>query len=184
MPLEPLQQVLTTLKKTQWQHEQEFGKLLAAWTQLVGSVVAAQAQPIQITPQKVLLVATSSSVWAQNLAFERRRLLHKLNDHVKIPFTDIRFSTRQWPLQSCKTRRSPSITPFALPQTFATPRLAPSPDPNIAFDRWSQTIRTKVQNHPTCPTCLCPTPLPELQRWSVCSLCAVRDIEQPKRPPD
>lgn len=182
MPLEPLQQVLTTLKKTQWQHEQEFGRLLDAWTQIVGAVVAAQAQPIQITPRKVLLVATSSPVWAQNLAFERRRLLHKLNAHVKIPFTDIRFSTRQWPLQARKPRQSPSITPFSSHQAFATPQLAPSPDPNIAFDRWSQTIQTKAKNYPTCPTCHCPTPLSEMKRWSVCSLCAVRETNHSGTP--
>ncbi|NJN38442.1 MAG: DUF721 domain-containing protein [Acaryochloridaceae cyanobacterium CSU_3_4] len=179
MPLEPLQQVLTDLKHRQWQQEQVFVQLLDAWSQIVGTVVAAQAQPIQITPSKVLLIATSSSTWAQNLAFERKRILNKLNALVPDPFTDIRFSTSQWPSPARLPRRPPaslsSITPASLQRSLGTPPPGSrSDDPTMAFDRWSQAIRSQSQAYPNCPVCHCPTPPAELQRWSVCSLCAVR----------
>lgn len=177
MSLEPLQQVLKDLKQTQWQKEQVFGQLLATWSQIVGAAVAAQAQPIQITPRKVLLVATSSSAWAQNLAFERRRILNKLNAQVEHPFTDIRFSTSQWPRQSLNARHRsavpPSITPTSLQRSFTVPKPEPT-DPSIAFDRWTQAVQTRAREYSACPACHCPTPLAELQRWSVCNLCAVR----------
>lgn len=178
MPLEPVRQVISTLKQTQWQHEQEFVQLLDAWSQIVGSAVAAQAQPIQITPRKVLIVATSSSAWAQNLAFERRRILHKLNAQLEHPFVDIRFCTSQWIQPVLKTRRRPSVPPSITPASLQRPSTIakpdPSPDPSTAFDRWTQAIQTQSQGCPACPICQCPTPAAELQRWSVCSLCAVR----------
>ncbi len=182
MSLEPVQQVLSTLKQTHWQHEQEFVQLLDTWAQIVGPVVAAQTQPIQITPRKALLVATASSAWAQNLAFERSRILNKLNTRLPYAFTDIRFLTSQWSRGSSKTRRRPSVPPSITPASLLPPlsvsQLEPSPDPNIAFERWSEAIHERSQEYPTCPSCQCPTPATELQRWSVCSLCAVRQPEQ------
>ncbi|KAI9132577.1 DUF721 domain-containing protein [Acaryochloris sp. CCMEE 5410] len=181
MSLHPVQQVLSTLKQTHWQHEQEFVQLLDTWTQIVGPVVAAQTQPIQITPRKILLVATASSAWAQNLAFERSRILHKLNIQLSYEFTDIRFSTSQWPRRSNNTHRRssvpPSITPASLLPALPVDRLEPSPDPNEAFERWTNAIHKRSHGYPTCPICQCPTPKTELQRWSVCSLCAVREPE-------
>lgn len=181
MSLEPVQQVLSVLKQTHWQHEQEFIQLLETWTQIVGPVVAAQTQPIQITSQKVLLVATTSSAWAQNLAFERSRILSKLNTQLPYAFTDIRFSTSQWSRRGHKTRRRssvpPSITPASLLPALPVSPLEPSPDPKVAFERWTEAIRERSQGCPTCPSCQCPTPATELQRWSVCSLCAVRQPE-------
>jgi predicted nucleic acid-binding Zn ribbon protein len=181
MPLEPLQQVLTDLKNRQWQQQQAFVHLLDAWSQIVGTVVAAQAQPIQITSGKVLLVATSSSAWAQNLAFERKHILNKLNTLVPDPFTDIRFSTSQWPSSTRLSRRPPvsqsssSSTPASSQRSRATPLpRSRSDDPTLAFNRWSEAVRSQFQAYPHCPVCHCSTPPAELQRWSVCSLCAVR----------
>ncbi|WP_299493770.1 DUF721 domain-containing protein [Acaryochloris sp. IP29b_bin.137] len=185
MSLEPVQQVLKSLKQTQWQQEQQFVRLLDTWSQIVGPAVAAQSQPIQITARKVLLVATSSSAWAQNLAFERNRILLKLNTQTQQALTDIRFTTSEWPRRSAKPRRlsvPPPITPVNLMPPHPLPQLKsgsnPS-DPTAAFDRWTEAIHQRFQGFPTCPRCQCPTPITELKRWTVCSLCAVRPIEQP-----
>lgn len=184
MPLQPVQKVLSSLKQTQWQHEQEFVRLLDTWSQIVGPAVAAQAQPIQITSRKILLVATSSSAWAQNLAFERSRILTKLNAQTEHALTDIRFTNSQWPRRSLNARRNvgvpSSITPASLLPSFPVTSLEPSPDPTTAFDRWTEAIHKRSQGYSACPACQCPTPATELQRWSVCSLCAVR--ENPELP--
>ncbi|WP_299416618.1 DUF721 domain-containing protein [Acaryochloris sp. IP29b_bin.148] len=177
MSLEPVQQVLSTLKQTHWQHEQAFMRLLDAWSQVVGPAVAAQAQPIQITAQNVLLVATSSAAWTQNLAFERTRILSKLNDRTEHALTDIRFSNSRWPRRSNTARRPavpPSITPASLLPTLSMSSGEISSDPNIAYERWMKALHQRSQGYPACPLCQCPTPSAELQRWSVCSLCAVR----------
>lgn len=188
MSLEPVQQVLKSLKKTQWQQEQAFMRLLDTWSQIVGPAVAAQAQPVQITARKVLLVSTSSAAWAQNLAFERNRILQKLNTQTNHKFTDIRFSTSEWPRRSSKAPRQPAvpptITPASLLSPLPLPQLAPSPDPAVAFERWTQAVHQRSKGFPACPACHCPTPITELKRWSVCSLCAVRQSEQPINDPN
>lgn len=177
MPLKPVQQVLKSLKQNQWQQEQAFVRLLQAWSQIVGPAVAAQAQPLQITPRKVLLVVVSSSAWAQNLAFERNRILQKLNSQLNPPLTDIRFTTHQWSQPSAQSRHHavpPAITPAHLVPPRPLQQMAPSTNPTEAFERWTKAVHQRSQGFPTCPQCQCPTPITELKRWSVCNLCAVR----------
>lgn len=175
MTLEPVNQVLGKFRKTQSRQQQEFRKLQQAWTEIVGPTVAAQTQPSQITSQQVLLVATSSAVWAQNLAFERQRILAKLNAFLDKPLTDIRFSTSQWRSQRPQTKRQQSWMPRSL---ASNPPQAERPQATQnhqeVFERWSERVKAQAQKNPLCPQCHCATPLAELQRWSVCALCAVR----------
>ncbi|HEY9847521.1 MAG TPA: DUF721 domain-containing protein, partial [Candidatus Caenarcaniphilales bacterium] len=97
MSFEPLNRVLGSLQRQAgWQAQQEFQHLLHCWPEVVGPVVHVQTRPVGITRQRVLRVATSSAVWAQNLAFERHRILEKLNTGLLQPLVDIRFSTSQW----------------------------------------------------------------------------------------
>jgi predicted nucleic acid-binding Zn ribbon protein len=174
MSLEPVSQVLGKFRKTQWQQQREFGKLQQAWADIVGPVVAAQAQPIQITSQQVLLVATSSAVWAQNLAFERQHILTKLNALLKIPLTDIRFSTSQWRSRRPNSKQARTWTPKSLSTAPSQVQLQASTDHQDIFKRWSDRVKAQAEHHPLCPQCHCATPPAELQRWSVCCLCAVR----------
>ena len=179
MSLESLHRVLQEVKQSQWQQQQEFDQLVQAWSEIVGPVVAAQTKPVRITSKKVLQVATSSSVWAQNLAFERHRILQKLNVGLEEPVVDIRFSTGLWPLPK---RRRGGPTPMAPPLTAGTggandraTAVSSSPEtPQEAFGRWSQAVRSQSQGRPLCPQCQCPSPVEELKRWSVCGLCASR----------
>lgn len=175
MALEPVDRVLGKLRKAQWRQQREFGKLKHAWAEVVGSAVAAQAQPTQVNAQRVLFVATSSAVWAQNLAFERQRLLVKLNALLDKPLTDIRFSTRQWRSRSTASQPSRPWTPQSLVERAETVgRLTAETDTQAVFSRWSERVKAQSQKYPLCPQCHCATPPAELQRWSVCCLCAVR----------
>lgn len=177
MALEPLPTLLKQLQTRQgWQAQQQFQHLLRSWPEIVGVTVAQQTRPLGISPQGVLRVATSSSVWAQNLSFSRHHILSKLNQWLTPPLRDIHFSAGYW---------QEDASPLALQQYSPTVQLPPRPpaeepqqkrDAHQAFQAWAKAVRLRAQSLPLCPHCGCPTPALELERWSVCSLCAVRAL--------
>ncbi|WP_088894321.1 DUF721 domain-containing protein [Leptolyngbya ohadii] len=161
-----------------WQGRRQFQQLLACWTEVVGMAVAAQTRPTEIQ-RKVLHVATSSPAWAQNLAFERHRILEKLNDRFALGLKDIRFSAAQWQT----TDRLFTTDSLSLWQSHpsrlsdATPfTSAAADDPQSAFRNWARQMRSRSQHLPLCPVCHCPTPEGELSRWSACALCAAKQF--------
>lgn len=102
MGLQSLPQLLNSISNQEsWQGRRQFQRLVACWPEIVGQAVAAQTRPTGIQRQ-VLQVATSSSAWAQNLAFERHTILAKLSARLggDLELNDIRFSTAQWPSQT------------------------------------------------------------------------------------
>lgn len=166
-------------KQDSWLARQQLQRLLAVWAEVVGSAVAAQTRPLFIQRQ-VLQVATSNSAWAQNLAFERRRILEKLNGWLPLDLTDIRFSTAQWrssgnlliDASASLWQQHPSrVQPVS---TDRSPLVAQAPTPEGAFRGWSADIKQRSQHLPLCPACHCPTPAGELERWAVCALCIVK----------
>ena len=70
---------------------------------------------------------------------------------------------------------------LALKQTTAPTTSAPAPEaaptatPVQTFHDWAAKIQMRSQRLPKCPRCHSPTPIGELQRWSVCSLCVSQD---------
>jgi predicted nucleic acid-binding Zn ribbon protein len=174
MALEGVKGVLIQLKRTQWKSQQTFEQLRNQWPEIVGELVAAQTRPVRINPQRVLQVAASSPVWAQNLAFERMQILAKVNTVLDKPVTDIHFSAALW---HRSFKEAPKPQSFPSPWGDA-PAVIPAPilpkDSQDAFSRWADVVQQQGQSRPRCPVCECPTPLQELQRWTVCSLCATR----------
>lgn len=163
-----------------WQTRRQFNQVVAYWFEAVGPVVAAHTRPISIQRQ-VLNVATSSAAWAQNLAFERRRILDKLNAQVPVKLTDIRFSTAQWHNHGPSSPSTePSLAvwrdhPSRLPDNASQdPLPEPSLHPQETFQRWAAEVKRRSQHLPLCPHCQCPTPTGELERWSMCALCAAK----------
>ena len=183
MSFDSLNHVLGSLENQErWQGRRQFQQLLACWTEVVGAIVAAQTRPLSMQ-RKVLQVATSSSAWAQNLAFERHLILAKLNDRLSLGLTDIRFSTAQW--QSVSLNSTASSETLALWKSHPSRlEVAPPPsaavpinDPQTAFRNWARIVRGQSQHLPLCPVCHCPTPEGELIRWAVCSLCAAKEMK-------
>jgi predicted nucleic acid-binding Zn ribbon protein len=182
MALQSLHQALGFLEHHEgWQARQRFQHLLAHWNDVVGPVVAAQTRPTGIQ-RSVLRVATSSAAWAQNLTFERQRILNKLNPRLAEPLVNIRFSTAQWdeyrndaaslPEAQQLWQQHPSRLTSSHPSESAR---SPQPtDLQVAFQHWANTIQARSQALPLCPQCQCPTPPGELNRWSSCSLCAAK----------
>jgi predicted nucleic acid-binding Zn ribbon protein len=184
MALEGLNAVLLQLKKTQWRDQQSFETFVKLWPGIVGAAVAAQTRPIKQNSQGVLHVAVSSGAWAQNLAFERVRILKKVNTAWNGSVKDIYFSTRDW-------HRSPSprrlqaieVTLVSAELTSRTLGLRSQPkDAREAFSRWSSAVRNQTQGNDRCPLCQCPTPLEELKRWNHCALCLSRSASETRSP--
>jgi predicted nucleic acid-binding Zn ribbon protein len=195
MALTTLNQLVTDLEsQASWQGQQQFKKLLMHWSEIVGTAVCQHTRPLDIQ-RNVLHVATSSAVWAQNLAFERPRIVQKLNDRLSLSLKDIRFSTAHWhadrdrlptlseeiatlwqnhPSQvapASEIQRSPS----SQRQMLDLPK-DPKKDSQAAFLNWARQVRSLAHTLPLCPSCRCPAPTGELERWSVCSLCAAQQF--------
>ncbi|HAX87688.1 MAG TPA: DUF721 domain-containing protein, partial [Cyanobacteria bacterium UBA11370] len=78
-----------------FQQQQQLQQVLNCWAEVVGEQVAQHTRPYGISKDS-LDVATSSSVWVQDLKFRRYLILKQLNAHLSSPLADIRFSTSQW----------------------------------------------------------------------------------------
>lgn len=184
MAFHSLNHVLGSLESQyKQQHQQQLQQVMGHWQTVVGAVVAAQTRPTSVQ-RGVLKVATSSAAWAQNLVFERQRILEKLNQVVPGSLTDIRFSTAQWaeiPLATFPGEQEQrdlwKLHPSRLPgKEIGQVNSAPLPPdtPLLAFRNWAMVVRSRTQHLPHCPQCHSPTPIGELERWQVCSLCVAK----------
>jgi predicted nucleic acid-binding Zn ribbon protein len=179
MTFNSLDRILETIEQQSgWEMQQHYRRLLESWTKIVSPVIAQNTRPLYITRQ-VLWVATSSSVWAQTLSFQRHTLLKQLNTELSQTLLEIRFSSASWHSQSSTLLNSnqPTLTsehPSVIPSTSESESeksLHEASTPQTAFQRWTNTIQLRAQNLPLCPQCQCPTPPGELKRWSICACC-------------
>ncbi|HEY9837321.1 MAG TPA: DciA family protein [Vampirovibrionales bacterium] len=166
--------------QTLGQQQREYQQLLEAWAIAVGPKINQYTRPLTVE-RGVLRVATSSAAWAQNLMFERRRILQRLNVGRSEVIADIRFSPKDWVKSDMKC---PDLADQEILWQDHPSRLAElSADAGIpkgsevknaqgAFDRWAAGVQARSLGLPLCPHCGCPTPPGELARWEVCALCA------------
>ena len=169
-----------------WQKSPEFQRILGQWPTIVGGSLALHTRPHRLDRQ-VLKVATSSVVWAQNLQFERHRLLIKIQEQLQIHLKDIQFSTAFWHLPAPVAQNFAShqeqeiwqahpsrVEPRVLPDRAAAQPLSnAASDRSVKeqFQRWAKACQARDQGLPRCPRCQSPTPAGELQRWHLCSFC-------------
>ena len=161
-------------------HQQPFPRLLKGLAQVVGTAIASHTQPLSIQ-RDVLRVATSSAAWAQNLTFERQRLLVKLNEKLPDPLVDIHFSTAGWKRPQAKANQQKMLLPSEHPSylgdgTSVKREVLPTKNANAAFENWKTAMQKRSHNLPVCPQCQSPTPPGEIQRWGVCSICATKQF--------
>jgi len=93
MPEKIKKVLFETLEKLELKNKVEDGLVLEHWDEIVGPSISKNAQPQSIRG-RVLFVATSSAVWAQELNFIKKELLEKLNDNFKRKIKDVRFQPR------------------------------------------------------------------------------------------
>ena len=175
MSLKSINQVLGNIQRSALWQEQLFPRVLNCWVEIVGAGVAAQTRPLSIQ-RDVVWVATSSAAWAQNLTFERKTILMKLNHKLSTSLIDIRFSTAEWkslPTTETQITISASEHPSYVADDLVPEKLVTSSLDNAlgAFENWARMMQERSHYLPLCPQCQCPTPAGELERWNVCSLC-------------
>ncbi|KYC43897.1 RNA-binding protein [Scytonema hofmannii PCC 7110] len=180
MSLKSINNILSVLETQSNLQEQPFQQLLKCWAEIVGAAVAAHTQPLSVQ-RDVLRVATSSAAWSQNLTFERKRLLLKLNDKLSLSLVDIHFSTAGWQSPKDKLAKEPIISPREHPSYVggadsSCKLTSTALDANATFQDWAKRVQARSHSLPLCPACHCPTPLGELRRWQVCSICAAKQF--------
>ena len=178
-----LAQNLTTItNKPGWEKYQQHRQLLECWQKIVSKEIAQQTRLLYLN-RKVLWVATSSSVWAQELTLQRYTILKQLNTELDFELKDIRFSAHQWQQASDRTllgQNSPNNSskhPSSLSlenASIAADNLSDIDDPQAAFQGWLNVIQSRSSHLPICPQCQSPTPEGELKRWFLCCHCAAK----------
>lgn len=156
-----------------WQAQRQFHIVVQHWPKVVGFAVARKTRPISIQRQS-LQVATATAAWAQTLTYERLHILKKLNRYQARPIRNIRFSTAQWnqgkPTSSAPiTAEHPSYTGQLVPAAKTKPST-----PSEAFETWAAVVQQMQKGQAICPKCRCHCPKGELERWSLCALCAAK----------
>jgi predicted nucleic acid-binding Zn ribbon protein len=183
MDFSSLNQILGYLKILERSPQQlQFQRLLECWEQVLG-VMAAQTQLLYIE-RRVLYVATSSAALSQELSFRVPQILHKLNELLPTPLENIRFSNAQWHSQPARgqSRQTEKVDDWhqhpSMISEYEKPPLAnptqKNQNPQTTFQSWAAAIKARSQYLPLCPQCQCPTPPGEIQRWSVCAICATK----------
>ena len=175
-------------QQPEWEQYQQYCEVKKCWQKIINPKIAQNTKPKAISRQ-ILWVATSSSVWAQELSLQRYSFLKKLNSQLSFALTDIRFSPAHWTELSSTTPSqtknditneqkmllSPKNRLNNAKKVENTPKID---DPKIALTRWLEKIKTRAesqtQSYSPCPQCSSFTPIAELERWQVCSHCIAK----------
>ena len=189
MSLEGLSHLIKGLESQEsWQVQRQFRTVLKHWPKSVGFAVARKTRPTSIQ-RDMLYVATATAAWAQTLSYERYNILKKLNRYQQRPLKGIRFSTAQWAQTTSFTpptgsnERHPSYigqVPTLPPSEDSSPSGHPSISqntPSAAFKRWAATMQSMQKTQAVCPQCRCHCPSGELERWTMCALCAAQRMK-------
>ena len=183
-------------QQPEWEQYKQYCEVIECWQKIINQKVAQNTKPKSISRQ-VLWIATSSSVWAQELSLQRYGFLKKLNSQLSFTLTDIKFSPARW-TELSPTTPSQTKNDIANGQKLSlssenrlnnAKKLENSQkidEPKIALKRWLERIKTKAES-PTQPYLLCPqcsslTPISELERWQVCSHCIAKKWSLEYRP--
>lgn len=188
MSLEGLNHLIKGLESQEsWRTQRQFRSVLTHWPKAVGFAVAQKTRPTGIQ-RNILYVATASASWAQTLSYERYNILKKLNQHQRQPLQGIRFSTAQWNRPESLTA-GPSIASAInrnaqhpsyigrIPSIASQKAEAERRTPEEAFGLWAATLQAMQKTQLLCPQCHCRCPKGELERWTVCALCAAKRMK-------
>lgn len=184
MSFQSLDQILQALSNQLVCPQQDpLEQIIVVWPKVVGEKTACFSRPVRLS-HGTLQVATANAVWAQQLTFVRRNWLIQLNRYLDEPLRDIRLSPGLWhrtidppePNPDYQLSEHPSYWGSAHESLSSSEKVTPNslpPSPQQAFEALLQKIAVHTHQLPLCPACHCPTPIGELERWSVCAVCAV-----------
>ena len=194
MFLNPLDRVLKQLiQKPEWEKYRQHCQMMECWQQVVNRQILKNTRPLYIDRQ-TLYVATSSAVWAQELALQRYSLIKKLNFRLDFIIKDIRFSPACWQNQQKSETTEVPFLEVNLKKlqaekatTEATEKEATEQESNLdaktTIKKCLENMQKNCQNLVTCPQCQSLTPQAELTRWQVCRHCIAQKWHSEYRPP-
>lgn len=145
------------LSQPQWQKQKRNYEVKKAWQETVNHRIAQHTKVLTVR-NDVLLVATTSAPWAQQLTLQRQSLLTNINRFLETPIKDIRFTILLWhnftgtdtTVESEETQNHPSLV---------NPTEKPTPDPRGPFQQWLETIRKRRPKIPFVPSVVATVPL-------------------------
>ncbi len=173
MSLKSLKNLVQSLQSDpQWAEYRLIGRVETIWPEVVGEAVAKHTCPIRVQ-RHILQVATSTPAWAQTLMLQRPLILTKLNPRLSKPLKDIRFLPGEWHRSKPQLSSQARVQPGSPPQRKSIK--PPAQTPQEAFERWQQAVRQAQATMATCPVCHRATPQFELDQWSMCGFCYLKD---------
>jgi predicted nucleic acid-binding Zn ribbon protein len=170
--------------QTGWETQKQYLHILNLWQKLVSPQISQHSRPSHLT-QQVLWIAVSSSVWSQHLSLQRYSLLKKLNAHLDLTLSDLRFSPALWYQNSAhlpadQAHLKPTSHPSQVVRnTPVSPDFPQGDTPLSAFHYWQHCLQVRSQEFPLCPLCAIPTPQGELDRWHKCFICFTKSKSDP-----
>jgi predicted nucleic acid-binding Zn ribbon protein len=181
MFLNPLESIFNqVIQQPEWQKYREYIQIIECWQQVVNQQVFHNTKPLY-QEREILYVATSSAVWAQELALQRYSLVKKLNSRLNFKIKDIRFSPASW-YQKPKQKIVEILLQEVSKQKTKT-ETESNISANTAVASWLNKIPKKSPNLVNCPQCQSLTPQAELTRWQVCRYCIAQKWHNEYRPP-
>lgn len=189
MFLNPLDRILKrVIQQPEWDKYREYYQIVNCWQQVVNKQVFKHTRPLYVDRQ-TLYVATSSAVWAQELALQRYSLIKKLNARLDFTIKDIRFSPARWENKPKKEVIEVPLQEVDLKKLRAEKarknleQTETKTDANTAIQSWLENIKKSSQNSATCPQCQSVTFQTEIERWQMCRYCIARQWNNEYRPP-
>lgn len=188
MFLNPLDRILKqVIQQPEWDKYREYYQIVNCWQQVVNQQVAKHTRPLYVDRQ-TLYVATSSAVWAQELALQRYSLIKKLNTRLNFTIKDIRFSPARWQNKQKKEvievpLQEVNLNKLRVEKAENNLEETETKNANAAIQSWLENIKKSSQNLATCPQCQSLTPQAEFERWQMCRYCIAQKWNNEYRPP-
>jgi predicted nucleic acid-binding Zn ribbon protein len=179
MSFQSLNQIIQQLEtQPEWEIQRQYRRLVASWSEIVEPKVAKNSRPVYLFRQ-ILHVATSNSVWSQTLVLKRLQILKKINILFPDLVKELRFSSAHWN----QAKPSDSTHPSDWGRRETVEVITDNSDiqsPQSTFNNWIANKQIIAEKSPLCPKCSCPTPVGELERWSMCAFCITKEWSQSK----
>ena len=172
MAFNSLEQLLNSiLSQPQWQKQKRFYELKKYWYEIINHKIAQHTRPVSLK-NEVFYIATSNSVWAQELSLQRHNLLRKLNHRLPKPIKNLHFASVQWHSnQQISTSEDNIIKNHPSSITLPSSTIDQVDTPQEALQQWFQEIKNRSSDWQPCPRCQTLSPTGELKRWNLCAIC-------------
>jgi hypothetical protein len=163
MSLRPLRAAVERWQPILVRADDPLSVIAVAWPQIVGARAAQHSAPLELSGD-VLVVATRSSAWSQQLQLLEPQLLAGLREVAGRPLRTLRFRTG---LPRVGLRGGGVAPPPAAPRRPASPAPDPAIDQAEAFERLRRRVGVaRRRARTTCERCGAPT-----DRADVCAPC-------------